>query len=183
MRTLFLAALAALSLYTGALHTTRAVLDTSFDRLWIALTKPKLTQLEVYQINRIRFRVWSDLCMEYRKVSCAGMPVPQVEVFLPNPVRPGLMGFYDGSDTVYVKKDLRGYELEEVLAHEMSHYWDVQAKWTRVPGPAREVCFSEKRAWAVSDKVNAKYGRDLIGSKWVQWYFHCTPYVDELYPS
>jgi hypothetical protein len=133
---------------------------------------------------RVKYLAWNLVCFDLRDVDCTGVAVPKVLKFKPNPLRPGLMGYYDGSDTVYIRDNIRGPALEEVLAHEMSHYLDVRTLGIRVPGPAKEICFSEKRAWAVSDAYWLRYGRPskVVGSKWANWYKHCTQFKDEMYP-
>ena len=128
---------------------------------------------------------WNMLCFDLRDVDCTGVPVPKVMTFSTNPARPGLAGYYKGGDVIYVRNNLGKNALEEVLAHEMSHYMDVIKFNLPVPGPALEICFSEKRAWAVSDNYNRMYGKKsrIVGETWVEWYTHCTPYRDVLYPK
>jgi hypothetical protein len=132
-----------------------------------------------------KYRMYNMLCFELRDIDCSGIPAPEVATFPRNPFRPGLAGYYDGSDTVYIREDLMGREREDVLAHEMSHYLDVMILDLKVPGPALEICKSEVRAWAVSDSYWTKYGRydRVVGEDWVNWYSHCTPLKDLLYPD
>ena len=136
-----------------------------------------------------RYRAWMDLCFEYRaEEDCTGIKVPKVKQFPRNPFRPGLAGYYDGSDTVYIRQGMKYDMREEVLAHEMSHYLDKVKGYTQIPGPALDVCFSEKRAWRVSDLFWIKQGyaaddKRIVGHKWVEWYGHCTPHKAELYPD
>lgn len=139
---------------------------------------------------KAKYLAWDLYCYELRDVSCEGIKLPKVYTFRPNPARPGLQGYYDGSDKIYIRNDLRGDQRLETLAHEMSHYWD-QNKGLLPPLPVYnddkegilKLCFSEKWAWAVSDEYNRRYGnpKDVVGSKWTQWYRHCTPFKDELY--
>lgn len=194
MRTLVLGIIAAIAVgsYTSnePLHTTvqEGVLNAA-NWAWIMATREKSVDVsEVALYSKLRYNVWGDMCYDYRKVSCAGIAVPKIARFSKSPFRPNLQGFYDGSDTVYIRSDLRGAEREEVLAHEMSHYWDVMVLEFKVPGPAREICESEKYAWAVSDAfwVSQGYsptGSKMVGSDWTKWYKHCTPFHDELYPE
>lgn len=142
--------------------------------------------------RRAKYRAWNMLCFELRDVSCIGMTPPKVKTFAPNPLRPGLMGYYDGSDVIYIRNNLYGYRREEVLAHEMSHYVD-QLLGLLPPMPVygddvegiKGLCMSEKVAWGVSDKFHVKYRRFhlVVGESWTEWYTHCTPYKDYLYPS
>lgn len=145
-----------------------------------AVAQP-LTQAEL----KAKWIAWDMLCFELRDVDCSGISAPKVKTFRPNPLRPGLAGYYDGSDTIFIRNNIRGPNREEVLAHEMSHWVDVQLGITNVPGFAREICFSEKRAWSVSDNYWIKYGwaNKAVGASWTNWYRHCTPYQAELYPD
>lgn len=148
---------------------------------WTALRNiQKLPDRKQY----LRYNAWNLLCFELRDIDCTGIKVPKVLTFDPVPSRPGLLGYYKGGDTIYVRSNLSRIQLTEVLTHEGSHYFDVEKKLTRVPGRALEICWSEKRAWKVSDNYNKAYGnpKDVVGKRWVQWYKHCTPYKDVLYP-
>jgi hypothetical protein len=139
---------------------------------------------------KAKYAAWDLFCYELRSVSCAGIKLPKVKLFRPNPMRPGLMGYYDGTDIIYIRRDLRGDERMEVLAHEMSHYWDNE-KGLLPPLPVYSddeegilaLCYSEKWAWGVSDEYNRLYGnpRDIVGSDWTKWYTHCTKHKDEMY--
>ena len=159
----------------------RDVLAWFYQMVLEAKAKPMTTNPE----QRARYRSWDMLCFELRDVDCTGLKVPKVMKFEPNPLRPGLAGYYKGGDTIYIRDNIRGMQREEVLAHEMSHYIDVKHGLANVPGFAREICFSEKRAWAVSDNFWLKYGWDerTVGTTWTEWYTHCTPLQSELYPD
>lgn len=173
----------------ACLITVAAKADEFDDFLWVTtFGAERIEPYELYQHQRLRYRMWMDLCSQYRDIDCAGIPVPKIAKFRPNPLRPGLAGYYDGWDTVYIRSNLRGVDREDTIAHEMSHYFDAYTGITPIPGPARPLCFSEKRAWAVSDAVWIKHGysptgKHVVGSKWVNWYLHCIPYKDELYPN
>lgn len=140
---------------------------------------------------RAKYRMWNMLCLELRDVDCTGMNPPQIMVFQPNPLRPGLQGYYDGTNIIYIRSNLMGKEREEVMGHEMSHYVD-QMLGLLPPMPVYtddvegiiKLCQSEAVAWGVSDAFNSKYGYDerIVGESWTEWYTHCTPYKDVLYP-
>lgn len=135
--------------------------------------------------QKIRYESWIMLCLDLRDVSCEDVPPPKVRTFLPKPTRPGLSGFYQGGEAVFVRSNLTGHELREVLAHEMSHYLDMYViPGFTVPGRALPICKSEARAWSVSDNYQIMYGdpTKVVGQTWVSWYAHCTPYWDILYP-
>jgi hypothetical protein len=134
----------------------------------------------------IKYRMWNATCIDYRKdVQCIGVKAPNIMTFEVNPMRPGLQGYYDGTDTIYIREGLRSQRLEEVVAHEMSHYIDVQVMGLKVPGRAKPICWSEKRAWAVSDAYWIEQGRKskVVGSDWADWYRHCTKFKQDMYPD
>ena len=190
MRTWILGLIAAALVATsgiGAKNDT-GVTD-ALDYLWItSMGRVEETPLEVAERQRLRYRVWDMLCFDLRDIDCSGIPVPKIAKFKPNPFNPGIAGYYQGGDTVFVRDNLKGAARDEVVAHEMSHYLDVMVLGTQVPGPAREICFSEKRAWAVSDAFWIRQGYSkthpkIIGSSWADWYRHCTPFKAEMYPN
>ena len=141
-----------------------------------------------YRLMLAQHRAWNELCFELRDVDCTGMKIPYVEI---EKMRKGLQGYYDGTDTVYIREGLTGDALREVLAHEMSHYIDVQLGLATAPVRIDDkvgvfnLCMSEKRAWAVSDAFwkARHYTNREVGGQWVKWYDHCRPYADRLYPD
>jgi len=185
VRTLILGLIAA-TLFTANKEAVYNTAADAVDFAWIAFTAEAQNDRSV---QMARYRVWLDLCLDYRgDVDCSGMSVPKIKTFRPNPFNPGLAGYYKGGDVVYVRSNLMYVEREEVMAHEMSHYLDVQLGITNVPGYAKEICFSEKRAWRVSDLFWQRQGyaadsSKMVGSKWTKWYSHCTPFQSELYPD
>lgn len=147
------------------------------------------------QADRAADRMWDKLCNKLREgIDCSTWERPTVMLFKPNPLRPGLMGYYDGTNIIYIRKNLYAGPREEVLAHEMSHYVD-QLLGLLPPMPVYsddaegiiKLCQSEKIAWGVSDAYNLKevWGNRsrFVGETWVDWYEHCTPYRDVLYPK
>jgi hypothetical protein len=138
-------------------------------------------------------KAWVLLCFELRDVDCTGIIMPELRVFNPNPMRPGLMGYFKGGNLIYVRDNLYGGRREEVLAHEMSHYIDDQLGLLP-PMPVYKsdtvgiigLCKSEAIAWGVSDAYNRTnlWGNPkfIVGEDWVNWYDHCTPHKDVLYP-
>jgi hypothetical protein len=148
-------------------------------------------QAEELKNPRIKYRMFDALCFDLREVDCTGMKPPRIFLFEKNPMRPGLAGYYDGTDIVYVRADLVGDQREEVLAHEMSHYVDQllgilpeMPVYNTDTAGIIGLCMSEKRAWSVSDEYwkRAHQPRKVVGSTWTRWYKHCTPHKDVLYP-
>lgn len=185
MRKLILASLLALSLTFNAAANGESNLLSG---IWVYATAQEPDPND-RSLQAMRYRAWLDLCFEYRAgVSCEGINPPKIKTFARDPFRPGLAGYYNGTDTVFIRRGLKYEEREEVIAHEMSHYLDKELGITNIPGFAREICFSEKRAWAVSDAFWIKMGyapdsKKIVGAKWVNWYGHCTPLAAELYPD
>jgi hypothetical protein len=148
-------------------------------------------QAEELKNPRIKYRMFDKLCFDLRDVDCTGITPPRIFLFQKNPMRPGLAGYYDGGDIVYIRKDLYGDQREEVLAHEMSHFVDNELGLLP-PMPVFSgdtdgiigLCMSEKRAWAVSDNYwrSAFQPKKVVGKRWTSWYAHCRPHKDILYP-
>lgn len=191
----FILVLAALAVTVSPLSLSSTVVaDNDFDDVadffQMLLEMTATSDLTDAQL-RAKYRMWNMLCLELRDVDCTGMNPPQIKVFQPNPLRPGLQGYYDGTNIIYIRSNLRGHEREEVMGHEMSHYVD-QKLGLLPPMPVYsddvegiiKLCTSEAVAWAFSDAFNSKYGYDekIVGESWTEWYTHCTPYKDEIYP-
>ena len=141
---------------------------------------------------RLKYKMFDSLCFDLRDVDCTGITPPRIFLFEPNPLRPGLAGYYNGDDIVYIRSNLYGDQREEVLAHEMSHFVDNElGLLPEMPvffGDTDGIiglCMSEKRAWAVSDQYwrRAFQPRKVVGKSWTRWYRHCTPHKDVLYPD
>lgn len=144
-----------------------------------------------YAMTRTKYKLWLDLCLDFRaEVTCGKTKAPKV---VRKHLRKGLNGYYDGGDTVYVSNKLYGWERDETILHEMSHYLDSQiglnpempVKRSDTPNVLK-LCQSEKRAFAVSDKHIRRYQRRTsrpIGARWVTWYDHCRQFADVLYPD
>lgn len=192
MRKLLYTLAACLCTITAASPTLLADEREDYDFIAGVLQFVLERQAEELRNHRVKYRVWDMLCFDLRDVDCTGIPVPTVLLFEPNPLRPGLAGYYNGDDVVYIRSNLRGDAREEVLAHEFSHYIDsVLGLLPPLPvfnGDKEGIfglCMSEKRAWAVSDRYNyLNFHRSkIVGKSWTRWYSHCTPFKDRLYPE
>lgn len=192
---LTLAAILATLLLTGSTARPHVTIDETDDLIasWVqfvleAASRPANSKSQL----RAKYRAWNLLCFELRDQSCSGITPPNVRTFRQNPLRPGLAGYYDGTNIIYIRSDLYGKERLEVLAHEMSHFMDNELGLLPpmpvynddIPGII-SLCTSEARAWLVSDNFQILYGnpRLVVGSDWTNWYTHCTPYKGILYPS
>jgi len=83
----------------------------------------------------------------------------------------GIVGGYDGSDTIYMDVTyLRAADpvyVQSILAHEITHYLDVQLGYTTLPYTSDNVCLSEFRAWRVGNAYVLTHGRpDLVDFSW-----------------
>ena len=121
---------------------------------------------------------WSEMCtlLETEEIGylCKRVQPPLVVYEI---MRPGLMGYYDGGDTVYIRQGLSFDEQLEVLIHEDVHYLHAQLQIVEIPGPAIEVCWSENEAWYIEGLWS---GTD--NSKWWRQYPYCWEwYADEQY--
>jgi hypothetical protein len=145
-----------------------------------------------YRNSVMKYKAWNRLCLEYAQAterSCIGVPVPSVVY---EKMRRGLQGHYNGEDTVYVNRSLRGRAQEATLVHEMSHYLDTMLGlnpplpvFTSNKPAVYKLCYSEKRAWDATDMYlrDVWSGRKAADGKWVQWYNHCRQFADRLYPD
>lgn len=119
--------------------------------------------------NIIEQRAWLDMCQllidEEVGYACNRLMMPLVVY---EEMEPGLLGWYDGGDTIYINADLRSTQLFEVLMHEGVHYVHVQHGIIIVPGPAIQVCWSENEAWTLTGIF---YNED--NSKWWRAYPYC----------
>ena len=87
------------------------------------------------------------------------------------------MGYYEGGDIIYIRKGLSVRDTMEVLIHEQVHYLHDQLQMIEIPGPAKEVCWSENEAWTIEGLWS---GDD--NSKWWKQYPYCWEwYADEKY--
>lgn len=138
----------------------------------------------------MKYRAWNALCLDYTPArSCAGIKPPRIKY---ESMREGLRGYYEGGDTVYVNKNLRGYQREATTFHEMSHYLDTKLG-LNPDMPVRRsdtegvfgLCMSEKRAWDATDKwwKTRLRGKKAVNGDWVKWYDHCRQFADKLYPE
>lgn len=111
---------------------------------------------------------WETMCRlvdrEYG-YSCKGIELPKVVY---EPMEGGLQGWYGGGDTVHVREGLPLEDRMATLIHEYVHYLHVQLDMLIVPGPAREICWSESEAWHITELVT---GKDT--SNWWRAYPHC----------
>lgn len=138
----------------------------------------------------MKYRAWNTLCLDYTPDrSCGSIAPPKIERVK---MRKGLRGYYDGGDTVYVNRELRGYEREATTFHEMSHYLDTKLGLNpEMPVKASDrpnvykLCYSEKRAWDATDRwwSDRLRTKKAANGKWVTWYDHCRPFADKLYPE
>lgn len=115
---------------------------------------------------------WLDMCQllteEAVGYKCNRLMPPLVAY---EEMEPGLLGWYDGSDTIHISVELRGVDLSEVLIHEGVHYVHVQHGIINIPGSAKEVCWSENEAWTLTGIF---YNED--NSLWWRAYPHCWQY-------
>jgi len=124
------------------------------------------------QLNGVAWAITCDL-LENEGIGylCMRMMPPMVHY---EKMRPGLYGYYDGGPMIYVNSELNQQKTINVLIHEQVHYIHVQLQILSIPGPAREVCWSENEAW----KIEGLYsGQD--NSLWWKYYPHCWEWYAE----
>ena len=129
-----------------------------------------------YTKGKDKYISWINAC-EYARYSCIDVDLPKVQY---KKMRRGLLGYYDGTDTIYIRAGLSGDERREVLMHEMVHYLQKQVGGLRVPGPAKEICTAEEEAFTTVDEWLKDSGLDnlIVGPNWWRPYAHCHPYYN-----
>lgn len=128
-----------------------------------------------------KYQAFLNAC-QYTPYSCIKVPVPEVKYVR---MQPGLLGYYDGGDTVYIKRGMRGIRRKAVLMHESVHYLQTQVGGLRVPGYAKEICRAEEEAFAAVDNwlIDTKRDSYKVGSKWWVPYKHCRQWYDPKWPK
>lgn len=124
-----------------------------------------------------RYLAWGYAC-ELTPESCVGLLVPEVE-YVTN--EPGLRGYYEGGDTVFIGDRLRpGADLMSTLIHEMIHYIHVKTGKAEHPFEPESLCWSENEAFSLVDSWLVEQGfPDLVrGPNWWVPYWYCHPYYD-----
>lgn len=127
-----------------------------------------------------RYTSWTVAC-ELTPYSCIGVEVPKV---VRVKMRKGLLGYYDGGDSVFINIDLmNGIQTKEVLVHEMIHYLQAKVGGLKVPGPAEPICRAEEEAFTLVDKwlLEIGYKNMVVGPNWWYPYQHCWPYYNPNY--
>ena len=132
-----------------------------------------------YRENKMRFDTWLEVC-EFTQYSCQGVKVPKV-VF--EKMRRGLLGYYDGSDTVFVNSEVSWEQKRATLYHEMTHFLQAEVGGLVVPGRAEPICQAEAEAFAEGDARWERMGQPekKRGPNWWRPYTHCHKWFDPNY--
>jgi hypothetical protein len=129
-----------------------------------------------YNKGKDKYSSWIAAC-EYTPYSCIDVDLPKVTY---KALREGLYGYYDGSDTIYIRQGLMGMTRKEVLMHEMVHYLQVQKGGLEIPGYAEPICRAENEAFTVVDEwlIDKGYRHMVVGPTWWRPYKHCYPWYN-----
>lgn len=165
MRNILVGVVSGIALFISSMALTTKYLQANQPEYFGLIT------LETEENYREKYKAWFQAC-DYSPYTCLGVIPPKV---VSKPMRYGLLGYYDGGDTVYINLTLRNQELNEVLMHEMIHYLQHVVGGLPVPGPARLICAAEKEAFALTDQWLTDHGyEDLTrGPTWWRAYDHC----------
>ncbi len=166
-----LGVLAALLIFGTAASGTKVYLEYRQPKPVASLQLLDTQQEENY---RAKYKAWFQAC-DYTDYSCIGVPVPKV---VSENMGRRLLGYYNGTDTVYVNRTLKGQRLNEVLMHEMVHYLQAKVGGLKVPGYAEPICHAENEAFAVVDLwlIDHSYADLIRGPRWWVAYRHCYPW-------
>lgn len=130
------------------------------------------SSLEFNKQAQVENLAWLDMCQllidEEVGYACGRLMQPEVVY---ETMRDGLLGYYEGGNTIYINDTLQSTEKFEVLMHEGIHYVHVQLGIIEVPGPAQQVCWSENEAWTLTGSF---YNED--NSNWWRAYPYCWQY-------
>lgn len=175
MRKALLGVLAAFLLFGTTVSGTRA---------FLAYHEPEtlgFVYLQTEENYAAKYKAWFQAC-DYTDYSCIGVNPPQV---VSEYMQWGLLGYYDGTGTVYVNRRLRGQQLNATLMHEMVHYLQKMVGGLEVPGYAEPICHAENEAFAVVDLWLEDHGyQDLMrGDTWWKPYRHCYPWYKPGYKA
>jgi len=123
-----------------------------------------------------KYTSWINAC-RYTKYTCAALKTPRVVY---KQLRPGLLGYYDGGDTIYIKLGVRGWLRKEILMHESVHYIQKHIGGLVVPGPPYGICKAEAEAFGAVDKWLIDNGKNnmVVGPDWWKPYTHCWKWYD-----
>ncbi len=129
-----------------------------------------------YVRDKDTYEVWTEACFR-TQYTCGLTELPKI---MRVELEPGLLGYYDGTDKIYVLKGLRGLRYKEVVMHEMIHYIQKQVGKAEIPGPAESICRLEAEAFTVVDKWLLDSGEQwlMVGPDWWKPYVHCWPWYD-----
>ncbi len=164
MRKAITFSLAAILMFVGTVAGTLFYLEHS-------VTPYSFIYLQQFADYREKYKAWFQAC-DYSPYPCLGIGVPAVvQKWMPY----SLLGYYDGSGTVFVNRRLKGQRLNAVLMHEMVHYLQVQAGGLEVPGYAKPICRAEEEAFGIVDEwlIDHSYADLIRGDEWWRPYSHC----------
>lgn len=150
------------------------------ETVWQIIERSK--RAEFLELRRA-WIAYKNLCEDY--YDCKGVSFAKVRMFEQSRTRPGLRGFYVGDEKIYIGRHLSDKEVKYTAFHELVHYIDVQSGAMTLPGPAYEVCKSERNAWDATRLYMLDNGEENVTPRgaWVAWYSHCRPYANLLYPD
>lgn len=145
-----------------------------------AATPLVLTDEQQKQVFRLKYKAWNMAC-ELTPETCLGFAAPEIKY---EKMRGGLMGYYDGTNTIFINIDLSGDRQMATAIHETIHYIhfmnelvDVPAYFAN-PGSIEKLCWSENQAFTLTDIWLEANGSRPVGPNWWKPYWHCAPYYD-----
>ena len=136
---------------------------------------------QTYVRDKDTYEVWTEACFR-TQYTCGLTELPKI---VRVELRPGLLGYYNGTDKIYVLKGLTGIRYKEVVMHEMIHYIQKQVGKAEIPGPAITICKLEEEAFTVVDQWLKDVGANwlIVGPDWWKPYAHCWKWYDPQWDS
>jgi hypothetical protein len=126
------------------------------------------------KVEESEYWTWRRTCSMLREVyQCGMLSMPKVEY---EEMRPGLLGYYKGGDTIWINSSLSGKEKVSTLIHEYTHYLQVKRGNLILPGPAKQVCDAEAEAFMFTDVYRRSVDLPLNYPNWWRAYPYCWQY-------
>ena len=127
------------------------------------------------QREHVEYQMWLEAC-KWTQYSCYGIEPPLVQY---ERITDSL-GYYQGSQTIYVSNRLSGMQLKEVVFHETVHYLQVVVGGAQVPGWAYGICKLEEEAFYETDRFLVRFDKAYLqrGDRWWWNYSYCYQWYD-----
>lgn len=121
------------------------------------------------------YTMWLEACL-WTQYSCWGIEPPHVEY----EVMYKTYGWYDGGQTIHIRSNLDGMDLQATIFHETTHYLQWAVGGAQIPGFAKAICELEAEAFSETDAFLVRRNVPWMqrGSNWWRSYSYCRRFYD-----